>query len=517
MYTIRLPKDKALVGPLVLADWLKREGQSVTPSDPVARVEGPGIRADIQAGVAGVLLKTVVQPGQIIEPGEALCMVGALGDRSQETGDRRDESGNRGIGESGKGRLGVGVVPILMPQAGQTMEEGTLVAWKVKPGDRIAVGQVIFDIETDKATMEVEATDAGRVAKIVAQEGQVVAVKMPVAYLAEDDALVDAYLAQAQKPEARSQKPEERGQETGVRSQKPEEGRQEIGTQNTELRTQDAQRVAQSGGRVKASPAARELAGQKGIDLATLTAGSGPGGRILSSDVATAKPGAASSARGGGLSKMRLAIARNLLWSKQNIPHFYAKRVVDGQALFATYRKTKEQFKCTVNDFVTAACAQAIREFPAFRSQFKDNALVEFDSVNIGIAVGTDQGLTVPVLIHADQMDLQTLAQKSRQLAENARAGRLEGVGQGIFTITNLGMFGVEEFLAIINPPESAILAVGALQEAVKVQDGSMVATRTMTLCLSVDHRVIDGMLSAQFLNRLKELLENPRQLVSAS
>jgi pyruvate dehydrogenase E2 component (dihydrolipoamide acetyltransferase) len=509
MYTIRLPKDRALVGPLVLADWLKREGQSVTPSDPIVRIEGPGISADIQAGVAGVLLKTVVQPGQIVESGEPLAVVGEPGDRSQETGVRRDESENRGIGESGKGRLGVGVVPILMPQAGQTMEEGTLVGWKVKPGDRITVGQVIFDIETDKATMEVEATDAGRVAKIVVQEGQVVAVKTPVAYLAESDAEVDAYLGGTQNSELRTQNSEPRSQETGDR-------RQETGTQNTEPRTQDAQRIAQSEGRVKASPAARKLAAQKGIDLASLPVGSGPGGRILSSDVAAAKPGAAPGAKGGGLSKMRLAIARNLLWSKQNIPHFYAKRVVDGQALFATYRKTKEQFKCTLNDFVTAACAKAIHEFPAFRSQFKDNAVVEFDSVNIGIAVGTDQGLTVPVLIHADQMDLRTLAQKSKQLAENARAGRLEGVGQGIFTITNLGMFGVEEFLAIINPPESAILAVGSLQETVKVQDGSIVATRTMTLCLSVDHRVIDGTLSAQFLNRLKELLEGPEQLVNA-
>jgi pyruvate dehydrogenase E2 component (dihydrolipoamide acetyltransferase) len=509
MCTIRLPKDKALVGPLVLADWLKREGQSVTPSDPIVRIEGPGIRADIQAGVAGVLLKTVVQPGQVVESGEALCVVGEPGDRRQETGVRRDESENRGIGESGNGRLGVGVVPILMPQAGQTMEEGTLVAWKVKPGDRITVGRVIFDIETDKATMEVEATDAGRVAKIVAQEGQVVAVKTPVAYLAESDAEVEAYLGGTQNAECRTQNVEPRSQETGVR-------RQETGTQNTERRMPDAQRIAQSEGRVKASPAARKLAGQKGIDLASLPVGSGPGGRILSSDVAAAKPGAAPAPKGGGLSKMRLAIAKNLLWSKQNIPHFYAKRLVDGQALFAAYRKTKEQFKCTLNDFVTAACAKAIREFPAFRSQFKDNAIVEFDSVNIGIAVGTDQGLTVPVLINADRMDLRTLAQKSRQLAENARAGRLEGVGQGFFTITNLGMFGIEEFLAIINPPESAILAVGALQEAVKVQDGSIVATRTMTLGLSVDHRVIDGMLSAQFLNRLKELLEDPGQLVNA-
>jgi len=211
---------------------------------------------------------------------------------------------------------------------------------------------------------------------------------------------------------------------------------------------------------------------------------------------------------------MRQAIARNLLWSKQNIPHFYAKRVVEAQALFATCSKTKERFKCTINDFVVAACARAIREFPGFRSQFADGAIVELPSVNIGIAVGTDEGLTVPVVLNADRMDLQTLSQKSRQVVENARAGRLEGVGQGVFTITNMGMLGIEEFLAIINPPESAILAVGAIQETIKVQGGSILPTRIMTLCLSVDHRVIDGIMSAQFLNRVKELLENPEQLI---
>jgi len=249
------------------------------------------------------------------------------------------------------------------------------------------------------------------------------------------------------------------------------------------------------------------------VDLAAMGGGSGPGGRIISVDVASAKAGVTES-QAGGLSKMRLAIARNLLWSKQNIPHFYAKRVVEAQTLFTTYRKTKERFKCTVNDFVTAACAKAIREFPGFRSQFKDNTIVEFPAVHIGIAVGTDEGLVVPVVLNADQMDLQTLARKTQQVVENARAGKLEGVGQGIFTITNMGMFGIEEFLAIINPPESAILAVGAIREATKVQDGNVLPTREMTLCLSVDHRVIDGIMSAQFLNRVKELLEKPEQLI---
>jgi pyruvate dehydrogenase E2 component (dihydrolipoamide acetyltransferase) len=269
----------------------------------------------------------------------------------------------------------------------------------------------------------------------------------------------------------------------------------------------------QSGGRVKASPAARKLAAQRGVDLATVTQGSGPGGRILSSDVLAAKPGAAP-AVGAGLSKMRRAIARNLLYSKQNIPHFYARTTVNAGVLYTTYKKIKEQFKCTINDFVTAACAKAVREFEPFRGQYLNEKITTSGQVNIGIAVGTDDGLTVPVVVDADKKSLKDLGTRTREVVDAARNGKLEGVGQGIFTITNLGMFGVEDFQAIINPPESAILAVGALREAAVVENGELKASRVMSLCVSVDHRVIDGVVAAQFLARVKQLLEEPGQLL---
>ena len=186
MYTIRLPKDKGLSGPLVLAEWVKQEGQSVQPSDPIAWIDTLQARIELQACATGTLLRVLAAPGCVIQPDEVLCV---LGEQGQDV-TRVVEGLIRAVPVAAKK-----VTPILMPQAGQTMEEGTLIAWKVKPGDRIEVGQVILDIETDKATMEVEATDAGRLARIVADEGQVVAVKTPVAYLAENDADVDAYLA----------------------------------------------------------------------------------------------------------------------------------------------------------------------------------------------------------------------------------------------------------------------------------------------------------------------------------
>ena len=391
------------------------------------------------------------------------------------------------------------VVPILMPQAGQSMEEGTILAWKVKEGDTIEVGQIIMEIETDKATMEVEAVDAGRVAKIVSAEGDIVEVKVPVAYLAEEGVDVDAYIASAG------------GALVPVVAKA--EAKAAPAKSDASAAPKTPASVSASG-RVKASPAARKAAADKGIDLASIGAGSGPGGRILASDVENADV-TPTETHVQPLSKMRRAIANNLLYSKQNVPHFYAKTTIDAGLLFTTYRKTKEQFKCSVNDFVTMACAKAVRQYSAFRSQYIDNSITENPSVNIGIAVGTDEGLTVPVVVGADKMKLEQLSARTREVVESARNGKLEGMGKGVFTITNLGMFGVEEFAAIINPPESGILAVGAIRVVVIVKDQEMRPTRLMTVSVSVDHRVIVGFVAAQFLKTLKELLENPEQLVS--
>ncbi|MHC4553512.1 MAG: dihydrolipoamide acetyltransferase family protein [Planctomycetota bacterium] len=320
-----------------------------------------------------------------------------------------------------------------------------------------------MEIETDKATMEVEAVDAGRIAKIVAEEGAVVAVKVPVAYIAAEGVDVEAIV---------------------------------------------------SGGMVSSATAAPAAAAEKEPDAAATSSGSGPVERAQAAEVKKTDV-AGTDTQVHPLTKMRKAIANNLLYSKQNVPHFYAKTTIDAGLLFSTYRKTKERFKCSVNDFVTCACAKAVRQYPVFRSQYNETEVIEKSSVNIGIAVGTDEGLMVPVVLDADRMNLEKLAARTREVVESARNGKLEGMGHGIFTITNLGMFGVEEFQAIINPPESAILAVGAIREGVVVENGAVCPSRLMTVTLSVDHRVIDGVLAAKFLQTLKELLENPEQLVS--
>lgn len=388
------------------------------------------------------------------------------------------------------------VIPVLVPQVGQTMEEGTIISWKVKQGDRVEKGQIIFEIETDKANIEVEAADSGRIAKIIVKEGQTVAVKTPVAYIAEKDSDVEEYLT---------------GNSTREKELKPDNKVQIVNQHVTQTAKVGADESRNS--RERISPAARRLAEQEGIDISSLSSGSGPGGRIISKDIEKAKMGV-SGRKNRPVSKMRRAIAQNLTYSKQNIPHFYIKLTIEAQRLLDVYNQMKQKIKCSLNDFIILACARAIRQHPAFRSRYKEGEVVEFANVNIGIVVGTDEGLIVPVIVDADKMNLETLSARTRQIIENARKGKLEGT-EGVFTITNLGMFGVEEFNAIINPPESAILAVGAIREDVKVENGLIKPTRLMTLSLSVDHRVIDGILAAKFLQTIKELLEKPDRLIT--
>ena len=481
-----------------ILSWKVKQGDTIEAGQVIMEIETDKATMEVEADVAGRIAKIVHNEGDIVG---VKLPVALLADNDADAEAYLASADIAApVAKDTPAQLTVAVAdgdvtPVLMPQAGQSMEEGTILSWKVKVGDVIAVGDVIMEIETDKATMEVEAVDAGRIAKIVSGEGDIVEVKVPVAYLADEGVDVGGYIASVG------------GGAAPAAAAKPAPAKKAAPA------VQKTAASVSASGRVKASPAARKAAADKGLDLASIGSGSGPGGRILSSDVEDTDV-IPTEVQVHTLSKMRRAIGNNLLYSKQNVPHFYAKTTIDAGLLFSTYRKTKEQFKCSVNDFITRACAKAIRQYPAFRSQYKDTEIVENPSANIGIAVGTDEGLTVPVVVGADRMKLEQLAARTREVVESARNGKLEGMGQGVFTITNLGMFGVEEFSAIINPPESAILAVGAIREGVVVKDGAMRPSRLMTVTLSVDHRVIDGVVAAQFLKTLKELLEAPEQLV---
>ena len=506
MHKITMPQASKTMRTGTIRQWVSEIGKAVKKGQVIALVEVDEGLVELAAQEDGRLGDILVPAGKTVAVGEVICVMAeaAADGSSRATGSlpasapaaaRADKPPVAQVGS---------VIPVLMPQAGQSMEEGTIVKWLVQPGASIKKGDVIFEVETDKATMEVEAVDAGRLARIVLAEGGTIAVKQPVAYLANNDADVDAYIAS-------------QGTEHHVGAASAAVAAAPVGSASADrLPT-----PATDSGRTKASPAARKIAKDRGIDVTAIGAGSGPGGRVLSSDVLSAKPGTqpiAHPAAAGGvvrrkMSKMRRAIAANLLASKQTIPHFYVRLTINADAMFAFYRAEKAKYPCSVNDLVTMACAKAIREFPQFRSRIDKDEIVEYPTVNIGIAVGVDDGLTVPVLLNADQMSLKDLAANTKRIAEAARVGKLEGVGQGNFTITNLGMFGVEEFAAIVNPPEPAILAVGTAREAVVVKDGAMRPGRVMTMTLSADHRIIDGLLAAKFMARVKELLENPSQI----
>ncbi len=463
--------------------------------------------------------------------------------RSQQPQPNPAKEPSMASNQSASAKAPVGkVTPILMPQAGQSMEEGVIVKWHKTVGDAIKEGEVIFEIETDKATMEVEATDSGRLARITVGEGADSPVLKPVAYLAESDADVEAYLLSSGD---------------GAEATAAEGGGSADASQAPAAHAPSSVAVPTSeGGRVKASPAARKLAAERGVDLAAVPAGAGPAGRILSTDVpaqsaafshsvgaaqsdstpqsgaqpaqparpasavASAKKPAATAELPPGvtrqkMSSMRAAIARNLSLSKSTIPHWYLSARIDAGALMSFYKSQKSKYPCSVNDVIVMAVAKAMVAFPAFRSRVDGNDILQFPTANIGVAVGMDDGLVVPVVLAAERYTLEALATETKRLANQARAGRIENMGQGTFTISNLGMFGVEEFTAIVNPPEAAILAVGAAADDVIVRDGAMRLGKVMKITLSSDHRLIDGALGAQFMAKLKELLESPLDLLA--
>ncbi len=389
------------------------------------------------------------------------------------------------------------MIRVTMPKAGQSMEEGTIVRWRKREGEPVEKGEILLEIDTDKATVEVEAPESGVLRKILHAEGETVAVLQPIAIIAGADDDIAAELAAAG---------------TGPAAPDPAE-------------------------RTKASPAARGAAARLGVRLSSLGPGSGPGGRILSTDVAAAAaaqpaptpgparvpdpaptpipaPAVAEGATARPLAGMRRAIARSMTASKQSIPHFYARLTIDAGPLHVFYREQKAKCACTINDIVTLACARVIRDFPAFRSRVEDDQVVEYPAASIGVAVAVEEGLVVPVVLGADSLSLAQLAGETQRVVEAARKGKVVAMGRGVFTVSNLGSFGIEEFTAIINPPESAILAVGAMRESVVVRDAGIRPARVMTMTLSADHRLIDGLMAARFLTSLRQLLEAPEQLL---
>ena len=407
-------------------------------------------------------------------------------------------------------------IEILMPALSPTMTEGTLAKWHKGEGDDVAPGDVIAEIETDKATMEIEAVDGGRVGKILVAEGTVeVQVNQILAVLleeGEDASALEAAIARSAKaPEAMKEAPAE------PRPAEPAEAAESV-----------AASKPRGSGRVFASPLARRLAANAGLDLGSLR-GSGPHGRIVKADVEgaaklpavlpTGQPAGAAEFELVPHTAMRRAIARRLTESKQTVPHFYLSIDCQIDRLLEIRRDLNgrsDAYKISVNDMVIKMCAQALSEVPAANAAWSEEGTRFFKSADISVAVAVPGGLITPIIRGAEGKGLRAISDEMKELVGRARAGKLspEEYEGGSFSVSNLGMYGIREFAAVINAPQACILAVGAGEQRPVVSNGALSIATVMTCTLSVDHRVVDGAVGAEFLAALKSLIESPLSLL---
>jgi pyruvate dehydrogenase E2 component (dihydrolipoamide acetyltransferase) len=436
---------------------------------------------------------------------------------------------------------------IQMPKLSDTMIEGTLVAWKKKKGDQVSAGEVLAEIETDKATMEWESPEDGTLTEIYVQEGGKVNVGDRIAFIGGEDEEAPKEEEKKKEEEKPKAKEEEKKEEKPKKAEQPKEE-----TQTTEEKEEKkaappkAEKKAEpekpapkiekaEEARVKASPVARRIAAELGVDLSNLK-GTGPEGRVTETDVraaAKSKPAtlaakvpaavkAGESAR-IQLSGMRKIIAQRLVESLGPVPHFYLDIDIDAAPLLEAREELKsagegaDAAKITVNDFVLKAAVQAAVKVPRVNASFDGDAIVQYADIDLGIAVAIEDGLLTPVIRAAQNKSLREISELAKDLAHRARNKRMkpEEFQGGTFTVSNLGGMGIDSFSAVINPPQGFILAVGRITKVPVVDDcDQIVVGHRMSLTMSCDHRVIDGALGAEYLKELRHLLENPALLL---
>ncbi len=436
-------------------------------------------------------------------------------------------------------------IPVEMPKMSDTMEEGVLVSWMVDEGAEVSAGDIIAQVETDKATMDLEVYDDGVLLKRVIGEGDAVPIGGLIAVLGDKGEDISDLLAKYESGAGGDGQAGE-APESATSSQDSEEVPEPSSNGETETVAAPSAAPASRDGRPKASPLARRLAQEHGLELSRIR-GSGPEGRIVKRDIEDAigqqttrqeeveqkpAPGYVSAPVAGQehppqkerISQMRKAIARRLSESKFSAPHFYLtidvdmERAVEARQRVNKVAEDQNLQKVSFNDIITKACAVALRQHPMVNSSYmdKEGEIHTHQDVHVAVAVAIDEGLMTPVIRHADQKGLTQIAVETRELASKARNRKLqpEEWEGSTFTTSNLGMFGIEEFTAIINPPNACILAIGAIRDVPIVEDGNVRVGKRMKLTLSCDHRVVDGATGAQFLDTLRNYLEEPLNLL---
>ncbi len=548
---IKMPKMSDTMEEGVIASWLKKEGDEVSSGDILAEVETDKATMELESYNDGTLLYVGVKEKDAVPVDGVIAIIGEKGEdisdllKSIESGSgeaapapsAETETPTSAPAAEAVDTSNINATVIRMPKMSDTMEEGVIASWQKKVGDEVSSGDILAEVETDKATMELESYDDGVLLYTAVEAGNGVPVDGVIAIIGEKGADFETLLKAEQNGEASKPvsepAPESPAPAPVVTSAAPAATPAPL--------TQPVAVTTSSNGRVKASPLAKKLATEKGIDL-SMVQGSGDGGRIVKRDIENFVPPAVAPAQPSApaekaapsyvlpsvvgeerdedvpLSQMRKAIARRLSESKFTAPHFYVTMEINMDKAIAARKSMNEisPVKISFNDFVLKGVAAALRQHPDVNVTWAEDKLFRHQHIHIGVAVAIADGLIVPVVRFADNKSMAHISAEVKELAQKAHDKKLqpEEFSGNTFTVSNLGMFGVEEFTAIINPPDACILAVGGIKETVVVKNGEMKPGNLMKVTLSSDHRAVDGAVGAAFLKTLKELLEDPVRLL---
>lgn len=533
---VRMPKMSDTMTEGVIAKWHKKVGDQVKAGELMAEIETDKATMDYESFNEGTILYIGANEGQAVKVNDVLAIIGKKGEDYKVLLDSAKQSAGSGGSKPESPKAEVSVAPpqpavdtssikaeiVLMPKMSDTMSEGVIAAWHKKVGDAVKSGELLAEIETDKATMEYESYNTGTLLYIGAEAGKTVPVNGVLAIIGEKSADWQTLLKAHQTKGSGSAEAKQAEAASVVTSSMP-------------LSQPQAAAQGQSNGRIKASPLAKRLAKEKGYDIGKIP-GSGDQGRITKRDVENYKPETESVSKQAGaqvvlpkvvgqesfeeiaVSQMRKAIARRLSESKFTAPHFYLTMEINMDKAVEARKSINEisPVKISFNDLVLKAVAAALRQHPDVNVSWLGDKIRKNHHIHIGVAVAVKDGLVVPVVRFADNKSLSHIAAEVKELAQKAHDKKLQpSEWEGsTFTISNLGMFGIEEFTAIINPPDACILAVGGIKETPVVKNGQIVPGSVMKVTLSCDHRAVDGAVGAAFLKTLKGLLEDPVRIL---
>ncbi|WP_055448121.1 pyruvate dehydrogenase complex dihydrolipoamide acetyltransferase [Lacinutrix mariniflava] len=533
---INMPRLSDTMEEGTVASWLKKVGDKIEEGDILAEIETDKATMEFESFNEGVLLHIGIQEGETAKVDTLLAIIGDEGEdisgllsgstaetKTETLTEDKAEDVTESVSEESKEEaLPEGVIVVTMPRLSDTMEEGTVATWLKKIGDTVEEGDILAEIETDKATMEFESFQSGTLLFIGLEEGASAKVDSLLAIIGPAGTDVSS-IAKNFKTEGSSAKKEEAPKEEATKEKvKKVEDKKEAPKQEAKAVVSNTNTDS---GRLFVSPLAKKMAEEKGIQLSQVK-GSGENGRIVKRDIENFTPSAQSASVGKFVatgqedfneipnSNMRKAIAKNLAKSKFTAPHYYLNVEFDMENTIA-FRKQYNSIpdvKISYNDIIVKACALALKAHPQVNSQWFDDRMKLNHHVHIGVAVAVPDGLLVPVVKFANEQSLPQIGAAVKELAGKARNKKLglDEMEGSTFTISNLGMFGIDSFTSIINQPNSAILSVGNIVEKPVVKNGQIVVGNTMQLCLACDHRTVDGATGAQFLQTLKGYIESP-------